>query len=247
MSGIAGWMNLRGLHVSVDLPDEIYDGCDTLAVVRLENRKKLLPSFLLRVHVFDAQTGIPILERKGAESGAITLRFRGRGKRVLESALVSSPFPINFFVRRKSTSLRSGFTVFPAPVFCAVEDGDDERESGGESSSPKTGYGGEVAKIRDYTGREPMKLIHWRLSARHQELKVKELTTPSETPLILDVLTLPGGGLEENLSCAAFLVNRAVRAGRPVGLKLAGRLVTPDTTRAHRLRLLTELAEYGKR
>lgn len=101
--------------------------------------------------------------------------------------------------------------------------------------------------IRDYTGGEPLKLIHWRLSARHGELKVKEMAMPSEDPLIIDVLSLPGGGLEENLSCAAYLVNRAVRLRRPVGLKFGARVVRPDLTRAHRLRLLTELAVYGSR
>jgi uncharacterized protein (DUF58 family) len=92
-----------------------------------------------------------------------------------------------------------------------------------------------------------MKLIHWRLSARQAELKVKEMAAPSEDPLIIDVLSLPGRGLEENLSCAAYLVNRAVRSNRPVGLKFGVRVVRPDLTRTHRLRLLTELAVYGTR
>lgn len=247
ISGLAGWLNIRGLGVTVDFPDEIYDSRDTLAIVRLENRKKRLPSFLLRVHALDTDVLFHLVERSSCESGSLNLRFQGRGKRLLERVQVSSVFPINFFVRKKSISLRSGFTVFPAPGSCDLADGPGPRESRGEASSIRRGYGGEVATIRDYTGREPMKLIHWRLSARHQELKVKELTSPAETPLILDVLSLPGGTLEENLSCATFLVNRAMRAGRPVGLRLGSRLIAPDTTRPHRLRLLTELAEYGKR
>ena len=104
-----------------------------------------------------------------------------------------------------------------------------------------------MTAIRDYTGNDPLKLIHWRLSARHGELKVKEMAAPSEDPLVIDVLSLPGGGLEENLSLAAYLVNRAVRANRPVGLKFGARIVRPDLTRTHRLRLLTELAVYGAR
>lgn len=240
-------MNIRGLRVTVAFPDEIYEGSDTLAIVRLENRKKMVPSFLIRVDACDAHVGFNLVERSGMESDALTLRFRGRGKRILERASVSSAFPINFFVRGMSVSLHSAFTVFPAPRACDVPEGPGPRDARGEALSPRRGYGGDVAKIRDYTGSEPFKLIHWRLSARHQELKVKELTSPSETPLVLDVLSLPGGNLEERMSCGAFLVNRSIRAGRPVGLKLGGRLIRPDTTRAHRLRLLTELAEYGKR
>lgn len=247
VSGCAGWMNIRGIRVAVEFPDEIYDGTDTLVFVRLENRKRMLPSFLLRVDACDAAVGFNLVERNSVESDALTLCFRGRGKRVLEQALVSSTFPINFFVRGIRVSLDAAFTVFPAPRACGFPEGPGPMDARGEAFSPRRGYGGEVAKIRDYTGSEPFKLIHWRLSARHQELKVKELTSPSETPLVLDVLSLPGGNLEERMSNGAFLVNRAIRAGRPVGLKLAGRLIRPDTTRTHRLRLLTELAEYGKR
>jgi len=247
VSGCAGWMNIRGIRVALDFPDEIYDGTDTLIIVRLENLKRMLPSFLLRVVACDAEVGFNLVERNSVESDALTVCFRGRGKRVLEKAQVSSAFPINFFVRGMSVSLDTAFTVFPAPRACGFPEGQGPREARGEAFSRRRGYGGDVAKIRDYTGSEPFKLIHWRLSARHQELKVKEFTSPSETPLVLDLPSLPGANLEERLSCGAFLVNRAIRAGRPVGLKLAGRLIQPDTTRTHRLRLLTELAEYGKR
>jgi uncharacterized protein (DUF58 family) len=247
VSGCAGWMNIRGIRVTVAFPDEIYDGIDTLVIVRLENRKMMMPSFLLRVDAGAAAVGFNVIEKQSVESDALTLRFSGRGKRVLEKVQVSSAFPINFFVRGMSVPLHAGFTVFPAPRFCNVPEGPGPREARGEASSQLRGYGGDLAKIRDYTGTEPLKLIHWRLSARHQELKVKELTAPAETPLVLDVLSLPGGSLDERMSSGAFLVNRAIRAGIPVGLKLAGRLIRPDTTRTHRLRLLTELAEYGKR
>ena len=31
------------------------------------------------------------------------------------------------------------------------------------------GFEGDVTKISDYTGTEPLKLVHWRLSAKHGE------------------------------------------------------------------------------
>jgi len=43
-----------------------------------------------------------------------------------------------------------------------------------------------------------------------------------------------------------YLVNRLVKAGRPVGLKLGERTTAPASTRLHRLKLLRELAIYGK-
>jgi uncharacterized protein (DUF58 family) len=247
VSGFLGWLNLRNVTVTVILPDEIYDGKETLVTVRLANGKRFLPAFLLRVEASGRDALFPLVERAGADSDCVTLTFHGRGAKLLEKATVYSPFPINFFVRRRSVAVAAPFTVFPAPRECPPGGGAGKKEARGEDFSRRKGFGGEVTAIRDYTGSDPLKLIHWRLSARHGELKVKEMAAPSEDPLIIDVLSLPGGGLEENLSLAAYLVNRAVRANRPVGLKFGARIVRPDLTRTHRLRLLTELAVYGAR
>jgi uncharacterized protein (DUF58 family) len=247
VSGFLGWLNLRNLGVTVVLPDEIYDGRDTLVTVRLANRKTLLSVFLLSVDVSGAGARFSLVERGCVESDTVTLRFHGRGTKLMEKVTISSPFPINFFVRRKLVTVSAPFTVFPSPRECPALDGMGMKDARGEAFSRRKGFGGEVAAIRDYTGSDPLKLIHWRLSARHTEFKVKETAAPSEDPLIIDVLSLPGVGLEENLSCAAYLVNRGVRANRPVGLKLGARFVRPDLTRTHRLRLLTELAVYGTR
>jgi len=103
-----------------------------------------------------------------------------------------------------------------------------------------------VLRIRDYTGTEPLKLVHWRISARHEQLKVKELAAGASQPVILDIDQLPGANLEGALCCGAYLVNMFVRRNRPVGLKAGHLLISPDLSRAHRIRLLTELAVYGK-
>jgi len=245
VSGFLGWMNIRRIGVALHLPDEIYDGLDTLVSVRLENRKRLLPAFLIRVHVSGESVLFPLVEGSGAGSDAVTLKFRGRGRAWLESATVSSPFPINFFVRRRVVPLHVRVTVFPLPREIPGTDGPGAQEERGEAFFRRTGFGGDVAKIRDYTGSEPLKLIHWRLSARHENLKVKVLNSPCRAPLIIDVLSLPCGNLDQKLQSAAYLVNRAIRSGRPAGLRFGVRLIRPDLTRAHRLRLLTELALYG--
>jgi uncharacterized protein (DUF58 family) len=246
VSGFLGWMNIRKIRVVLDFPDEIYAGKDVFVTVRLENRKKIMHSFLLRVDAFGESLRFPLVEKGSEDSGALTVTFRERGESVPEKVVLSSPFPINFFIRISLLSVDSRCTVFPTPRDCALLDGPGQKDARGESFSSRRGYGGDIAKIRNYTGSEPMKLIHWRLSARHEDLKVKEMTAPSETPLVIDILSLPGATLEQNLSYGTCLINKAVRAGRPVGLRLGTRVIRPDLTRTHRLRLLTELAVYGK-
>jgi hypothetical protein len=72
------------------------------------------------------------------------------------------------------------------------------------------------------------------------------MSTTAIDPVLLEVDAIPGRDLEERLGYCAFLVNRLVRGGRPVGLKLAHRVIAPAATRTHRLKLLGELAVYGQ-
>ncbi|MBE0599494.1 MAG: DUF58 domain-containing protein, partial [Desulfuromonadales bacterium] len=114
----------------------------------------------------------------------------------------------------------------------------------GERSGDGRGYEGDVSRIGDYHG-EPLKLIHWKLSARLGELKVRELSGPTREPVLIDPSQLPGPGLEERLSCASYLVNRLQREGCPVGLRLGDSILPPEFGRAHRLRLLSALGRHG--
>jgi len=246
LSGILGWLNIQGLHVRIDLPDEIYSGHDTFITVRLGNSKRHLPSFLLRMKVGGRTIDFPILDREGEETGSLTMTFPERGSRNLGVVEICSPFPVNFFVRCTRVSLGRHFLVFPAPLPCPLPASFARVEEKGGRTTASKGYEGEMAKIADYTGGEPLKLIHWRLSARHGGLKVKELTATAQDPVIIDITSQEGLPLESRLSCAAFLINRLIRSQRPVGMRLRDRIIAPASTRAHRLRLLSELAVYDR-
>ncbi|HEX9024039.1 MAG TPA: DUF58 domain-containing protein [Geobacteraceae bacterium] len=245
-SGVFGWLNLRGLGVRVDLPDEVYCGVATLVTVRLANAKRLFPSFLLRIKFLGEGVPFSLVNRGGAAAGSFVHTFTERGRTAIPFAEISSPFPINFFVRSRRVPLDRSFPVFPAPLPCAAAGAAGKERGGDDLASPRKGFAGDVARIADYTGSEPMKLIHWRLSAKYDELKVKEMSEQAREPVIIDIERLPGANLEENLSCAAYLVNRLVRGNRPVGLKLRERVIPPALSREHRLGLLGELAIYGK-
>ena len=246
VSGILGWLNIRGVDVSIDLPEEIYCGLETLVTVRLGNRRRYLPSFLLKLKVLGAAADFDLVEGGGERKNSFTCTFRERGEHVVAWGEVSSPFPINFFVRSRRTPIQCRIVVFPAPLRAQLPGGHDKPGTGGVLTAASKGYEGDVAKIGDYSGTEPLKLIHWRLSAKHGELKVKELTAGARTPVIIDIDTLQGRSLEENLSRATFLINRLMKSNRPVGLKFGERILAPAVSRTHRLRLLSELALYGK-
>lgn len=245
VSGILGRWNLAGLSVRVEAPDEIYDGVETLLSIRLENRKRFLPAFLVEVILPAGRTTFTLVERRDAANEALPVTFAGRGVHSVAQAQVRSIFPINFFVRSFTVPVDRRLTVFPAPRPCRIAGAAGRKSSGVEPPMARKGYEGDISRIADYRGGEPLKLIHWKLSARHGELKVKELSAAARPPVIIEADLLPGG-LEERLRCASYLISTYLRENRPVGLRLGGRTFPAAGGRAHKLRLLTELAGYGQ-
>lgn len=245
VSGILGRWNLAGLGVRIEASDEIYDGVETLLSVRLENRKRYLPAFLVEVLLPSGQTTFTLVDRNGTASETLPTTFSGRGIHWLGEARVRSIFPINFFVRSFPVAVNRNIAVFPAPRPCRPAGEAGRQSVGAELSTQRKGYEGEISRIADYHGGEPLKMIHWKLSARHGALKVKELSATTRPPVIIEVDRLPGG-LEDRLRCASYLIGACVRENRPVGLRLGGRTISPAVGRSHKLRLLTELAGHGQ-
>ncbi len=245
VSGLLGRNNLAGLHLDLESPDEIYDGIETLVTVVLGNRSGWLPACLLRVELGGRAASSILLPRRQRVRLPLPITFQSRGVHRLPAARVTSNFPINFFVRSLAFSLSREITVFPAPRPLHWPAGDPGRTATGERFAGK-GFEGDLTRIGPYRGGEPLKSIHWKLSARQDQLMVKELSASLAPPLLIDLAALPGEDLEERLAGASFLVNRAWRTGRPVGLRLGTRQFPPAAGRRHKLQLLHELARYGR-
>lgn len=217
--------------------------------VRLYNGHRLLPIFLLDMY-FDAQasrTGHLTLLKKGQRAPiSVPVTFGARGIHQHHHLTISSSFPINFFVRRRVLELSQSVIVFPRPLVCRQYVTTDQAQSAGAFESQTKGMDGDISRIGNYQGTEPLKMIHWKLSARHDSLKIKELSSPQHPPVQIDLLTLPGAGLEQQLRCAAFLINDLSRRNQPVGLKM-GEVTLPSALGpGHKLRLLKELAIYAQ-
>ncbi len=244
-SGVLGWLNIRGIEARLTLPREIYCATPCTATLELTSRRLLLPSFILRVSVMSGTGTLLALPRHATARLAIPLVFPARGKGSIDHLQLASPFPVGFFVRSRPVPLMTPYLVFPAPVKCPLPSSGDEQGYRGEHRTASRGSNGDLERIGDYSGREPLKLIHWRLSARHGSLKVKEFAATGADPLTLDLKQLPVETREEMLGRAVYLVNRLIRAHRPIGLTLPHRVIPPAADQTHRLRLLRELALYG--
>jgi uncharacterized protein (DUF58 family) len=245
VSGLIGRYNLARLRVDIDPPPEIYAGIETLATVELTNRKPY-PSFLIVVELAGGQALFPIIPGRSTLRKSLPIKLMDRGRCRLPSGSFRSIFPVNFFIRSFPADIATEATIFPTPRSCRDTASPEGRKSLGDYVTPRRGSEGEVERIGDYRGGEPLKMIHWKLTARQDVLMVKEASDTSREPVVIEPQLLPGSGLEERLRCAAWLVNRYMRQNRPVGLQLPKQRIAPSTGTRHRLHMLTELALYGQ-
>jgi uncharacterized protein (DUF58 family) len=246
VSGVLGRWNLARLTLRCVPPEEIYDGLPTLLGIELVNRRRYLPVCLMEVSLAGESVLFPLVEPGAGQRKPLPATLTGRGFQLLPVLEVRSRFPINFFIRRMTLAVAEPVLVFPSPLPCAEGVVADPAGELGGTPSGQRGMEGEVSRIGDYRGGEPLKQIHWKLSARHDQLKVKELSATTRAPVILDLAILPGEGLEARLRCACWLVGHLLRSGRPVGLRTGMTEIPPACSRAHKLRLLKVLALYGR-
>jgi uncharacterized protein (DUF58 family) len=125
----------------------------------------------------------------------------------------------------------------------------------GQARQPRRAWEATVnaAAVRDYAPGDPLNWIHWRSSARHDELLVRQFDqdTAGDLWLLLDMEAdvQLGSGLdgseEQAILLAASLAVRALAAQRPVGLAAYGRsphILPPARGEGQRWKLLRALA-----
>lgn len=244
VSGLMGKANFKGIRLEVDCPEEVYAGHPTLLRVGLHNGRRFVPGFLLEVRLGEQRLLFPIISPGATLRQSLAYTFPERGPNPVPELQLISRFPVNFFLRFFRLRLPREVLVFPRPIPCRIPASAVDGGAAGEAADLRRGFDGELRSIGDYHAGEPLKAIHWKLSARQDRLKVKEHSALTAPPVRLDLAALPGD-LETRLSHACHLILQLLRGGRPVGLLLPGRDFPPAADRAHRMRLLGELARYG--
>jgi len=244
VTGLAGMLNLKKLTPELLPPAEIFAGSPAPFRLLLHNDKQRLPSFLIRVACENGQgITLPVVPHASTAESVVLLTFPSRGHARIGMVSISSPFPVNFFTRFWKFSINDPFVVFPRLVAGSLNGNGREELPAGSNLRQERGQDGELERIAGYSGREPLRNIHWKLSARGDDLLVKEFGRQSAPPLVIDLDTLSGTSLEERISRAAWLVRRWVQQ-RPVGLCRSGRTIPAATGRVQGALLLKELALY---
>ncbi len=240
-SGVASIINIRKLELKAVPPPEVYAG--KKARIRIIIRRKIaLPSFLLKVSCGKGEELVPLVWKTPVEV-EVPVIFPKRGHVDKLVVRVSSDFPVGTFERTVWVEIPLNLVVFPSEIPSEIRLIGDQKENAGDRwiDLSERGYE-EIKDIREYSG-EPIKLIHWKLTAKKDQILVKEMSSLEDRPFVINLDELEGD-LETRLSKATFLVNRLMKRGYPVGLDLNGKLIPPARGEQHRLNLLKELALY---
>ena len=245
VTGLAGMYNIKKLTPDLHPPEEVYAGIPAPFRMSVHNSKRYLPSFLIRLECpSDKALVFPVVLQNSTNQDTVLFTFNRRGMVPLGRITISSPYPVGFFTRYWSFEIDGTVTVFPRPIAAASSGSGEEALNTGTGLRHERGLDGELERIYPYSGSEPLRMIHWKLSARSHDLLVKGFGRSVAAPLVIDLDALPGQGVEERLSRAAWLVRHWVRE-RPVGILLSGRLLPAGFGKQHGLMLLKELALYG--
>ncbi|MEZ0360682.1 MAG: DUF58 domain-containing protein [Hydrogenobacter sp.] len=239
-SGLLSLYNLRGLTLKLIPPAEVYAGRYETFRLIVENGK-IFPSFLISFPSKLKRETLPVIFKRAETT--VDLYFESRGFYESVRLTVATTFPVGLFERYYVEDVPLNLVVFPAlsPAELKVYDHRDTKRSGESLFSLTKGYD-EVHSIREYKG-EPVKLIHWKASAKTGSLYVKDTYSQEKSPVVLS-LELVDGNTEEKISKLSYLVVKLIREGYPVGLKIGENFIKPATGEIHKRKLLTTLALF---
>ena len=245
VTGVAGMKNIKYIFPVLIPPEEVYAGIPAAFKLSIRNDKLWIPSFLIRFKCGSGRSFIfPVVPHKSTHHDTLFFTFNQRGRASLGRITISSPYPAGFFTRYVSFDSGRTITVFPGLLPTDSGGSGEEVSVTGFGLRRERGVDGELERIYPYTASEPLRMIHWKHSARSGDLLVKGFDKSVAAPVVIDLDSL-AGGVEERLSRAAWLVQHWVHE-RPVGLKTGGHVFPAGIGRRHGLNLLQELALYGR-
>ncbi len=165
--------------------------------------------------LIEVKSPLGVLFRIGALSGNATehifpeITFPVRGVYEISKLSVTSTFPFGLIEVRKKLDQRGGITVIPAVYSCVPPpaDGFEPMTGGLFTGKYKSQSGSEFAGVREYNSDDPIRMIHWKSSAKGRGLMVKEFNEElsGRITIIIDCTPTPKKEGET-------LLDRAVRA-----------------------------------
>lgn len=196
-SGMLSRIVLRGLEIDLAIPDHIFAGQSVLARLRLENRKRLWPTFSVTISgrgvarsrrkrpaiptpsILSQDVYFPYIPRRFSTSQDVTLTFPKRGNYSQSSLRISTRFPFGFIRKTQTIPCARDVLVLPS-VQPTRKFFEVLPQLGNELDSYLKGRSHDLYAIRDYQQNDSARHVDWKATARVRQLKVREFTREDE-------------------------------------------------------------------
>jgi uncharacterized protein (DUF58 family) len=214
-SGIVARMSLAGVSVSMQVPENVFEGERVSMKVALRNHKMLLPSFSISVDglaperqgswlerfrraiarqplpqsgsVLRHSAYFPLVQPGETRSEMVSQSFPRRGRYGLQGYRISTRFPFGFFLRGERVRAEGEILVYPAiqPVSSYFH---LLPFLPGRLEGLHPGQGENLYSIRKYQAGESARVVDWKATAKTGDIMAREYSREEESKfcLILD-------------------------------------------------------------
>jgi uncharacterized protein (DUF58 family) len=188
------------------------------------------------------------LEPGGTARAAYRLPTERRGRFEIGPlrATVSDPFGLASRTQRVLGT--EEVIVFPRvhEIMSLPETGGDELDRDMPKAHGRLDPGGEFLNLRDYEPGDDLRRVHWRSTARHQRLMVRQNEARRRTPVLVLLDVRPGThdrqSFERAVEACASVVTTCDRVGRPCEVLLSTGVVVGARGQRHLASVMDELA-----
>jgi len=175
---MAKW-SVRTLRASAEAPASAHRGLPFTVTLRIENRKWLMPSLMLRVEQWGvarrSRGFVASLPAKSAAVVRISQQLDRRGAHALPSYTLVSSFPFGLIEAWRHLPVDAEVLVYPRirPLRTTAA----EQTAGSRyRARASSGDGDEYFSIREYLPGDDIRKISWKATARTGHLMVRELS-----------------------------------------------------------------------
>jgi uncharacterized protein (DUF58 family) len=166
---------------------------------------------------------------------ATTLEQRGVYR--IGPPVVRQQGPLGLVERRVETEETATLAVYPRP-YSLDRDGVVTRFFADELETERQ----EFDRLREYVPEDPLRHIHWKSSAKHDEFMVMEFAPTERTETVTIAASAVPGSADEMARTAATIAEAVLDAGFDVELVVPDGVLPPGQGETHRRHLLGLLA-----
>ncbi len=223
VSGTLSDLSLWGLRIRRVVPAQIFAAQPAQFEIEIRNTKRWFSSFSIEVEDVapngeqESSGGCFFLKvpPKGTQRVPYPRTFSSRGEQELLGFQIRTRFPFGLIEKGRTLRDPATFVKYPTPLPPEESDGEPEA-SAGDLREHQQGLGHEVDGIREYKPGDDARAIHWRRSARLDQIVVRK-RKPDNAPTLSfeldDQRAVPGEAFEHAVSTNTGGIVEAHRSG----------------------------------